>query len=298
MSDKISTLAQWTAVSITALFLACGKKDLPQSGFIQIENNQVHYVMEGHGESVLLLHGGYLDLTMWEPQVAALVDSGFQVIRFSDLGHGQTKSSDEPITGHEIISSLLDSLAITSSHMVGLSWGAMLAVDFALQHPERVNKLILVSPGLAGWNYFIDSTAKQNYQQRQLAMAQSDTNMVIEYFQRNWTDGPKRQSHEVDVELRERIRNIIHMNLRNHWQRGWSELSPSGLDALERIGNPSLIVVGSLDANDILRIANIYDTKLPNSELVRFEGVAHTLTMEIPDEFNRAMISFLLAPSQ
>ncbi len=298
MGDQKSTLSLCAAVIIAALFAACGKQDLPQSGFIQVGNNQVHYVMEGDGESVLLLHGGYLDLSMWEPQVAALVDSGFQVIRFSDLGHGQTVSSGEATNGHEIMRLLLDSLAIPSTHLVGLSWGAMLAIDFALHHPERVNKLVLASPGLSGWNYFIDSTAKYNYQQRQVAMSRSDTNMVIEYFQRNWTDGPKRQPHEVDARLRERIRDIIYRNLRNHWQKNWSELSPSSLDALEKIGAPALIVVGSLDAADILRIGNIYDTKIPDSELLRFEGVAHMLTMEVPDQFNQAMISFLLSPSQ
>ena len=58
---------------------------------------------------------------------------------------------------------------IEKINLVGLSWGAILATDFALEYPERVEKLILLSPGLSGWDYFQDKDSERNFQLRQQA---------------------------------------------------------------------------------------------------------------------------------
>ena len=103
----------------------------------------------GAGDPVVLIHGFSLDRHMWDRQVKTL-ESRYRVVRYDLRGHGDSAAIEGPYTGYEDLSSVLDALAIDRATLVGLSAGAELAINFALTHPDRVARLILVAPGLGG----------------------------------------------------------------------------------------------------------------------------------------------------
>ncbi|MDH3651852.1 MAG: alpha/beta hydrolase, partial [Saprospiraceae bacterium] len=146
LGKNVTNLSACVGLLVSMLLAGCQTSIVRYSDYLLIDGHQIHYIVEGEGTPVLLMHGGYLDLRMWDQQVPALVDNGYQVIRFSDLGHGDSRSQGSSIQGRLIIDTLLTSLGIPSVHLIGLSWGAMLAVDYVLYNPKKVTSMVLVSP--------------------------------------------------------------------------------------------------------------------------------------------------------
>lgn len=274
--------------------LSCnGKSGADKESFLHFKQHKIQLKTTGKGKPLLFVHGGYLDLDMWQPQVEAFKDT-HTLIRFSDLGHGKTIASREPVRGHEII------LEITKNHpeekytLIGLSWGAMLSVDFALNYPEKVEKLVLVSPGLNGWEYFQDSLALKNYQWRQEAIKKGDTLRAAKLFHQNWVVGPRRKPNDLNLDFYERSLEMVFSNMKNHWQEDWSALdSIPARNRLEEIQVPTYIIIGSEDAEDILQIAEEYHRRIPHSKKIILPNVAHLLNMEAPERFNKELQGIL-----
>ncbi|SFI70657.1 alpha/beta fold hydrolase [Bradyrhizobium sp. cf659] len=114
-----------------------------QSGFAPVNGIKVWYAMFGRGEPVLLLHGGLANGNYWGHQVRAL-QRRYQVIVMESRGHGRSSRNQEPY-GYDLMASdvvaLLDHLKIKKAAIVGWSDGAIIGLDIAMKHPERVSKL-------------------------------------------------------------------------------------------------------------------------------------------------------------
>ena len=114
-----------------------------QSGFAPVNGIKVWYAMFGRGEPVLLLHGGLANANYWGHQVRAL-QRHYQVIVMDSRGHGRSSRNQEPY-GYDLMASdvigVLDHLKIKKTAIVGWSDGAIIGLDIAMKHPERVSKL-------------------------------------------------------------------------------------------------------------------------------------------------------------
>jgi pimeloyl-ACP methyl ester carboxylesterase len=114
------------------------------SGRVAVAGGTLYYDVRGSGPPVVLLHAGDSDLTMWEPQVLPLAAS-FRIIRYDARGHGRSTAPRGPYSTTEDLRLLLLHLGVERPHLVGISMGAGVALDFAATYPERVSKLVLVS---------------------------------------------------------------------------------------------------------------------------------------------------------
>ncbi|MFL5381629.1 MAG: alpha/beta fold hydrolase [Longimicrobiaceae bacterium] len=114
------------------------------TGRVAVEGGTLYYETRGSGPPVVLLHGGGLDLSMWDPQMEALARS-YRVIRFDARGHGRSTARMPPFSMHEDLRRVLDHLGVERAHLVGLSMGGGTAFDFATAYPARTLTLTLVS---------------------------------------------------------------------------------------------------------------------------------------------------------
>ena len=114
-----------------------------QSGFAPVNGIRVWYAMFGRGDPVVLLHGGLANSNYWGHQVRAL-QRHYQVIVMDSRGHGRSSRNQEPY-GYDLMASdvvaLLDHLKIKKAAIVGWSDGAIIGLDIAMKHPERVSRL-------------------------------------------------------------------------------------------------------------------------------------------------------------
>ena len=118
-----------------------------ESGYAPVNGIRVWYATFGSsahgGEPVILLHGGLANANYWGNQVRAL-EKGYRVIVMDSRGHGRSTRDDQPY-GYDLMASdvigLMDFLKIPKAAIVGWSDGAILGLDIAMHHPERVSKL-------------------------------------------------------------------------------------------------------------------------------------------------------------
>ena len=114
-----------------------------RSGLAPVNGIKIWYATFGHGESVVMLHGGLASADYWGRQVRAL-QTHYQVIVMDSRGHGRSSRDAQPF-GYDLMASdvlaLMDHLGIKKAAIVGWSDGAIIGLDIAMHHPERVSKL-------------------------------------------------------------------------------------------------------------------------------------------------------------
>jgi pimeloyl-ACP methyl ester carboxylesterase len=283
-----------------ALTASGSERPLPEQalveGFLELDGARIHYRVDqprpASGERApdpytlpvaLLLHGGYMDLHAWDTLAVDLVRSGYRVLRFSDLGHGLTVQGPRPIASVRIIQALLDHLDAPRVSLVGHSWGATMAVDFALAEPQRVDRMVLVAPGLHGWDYFQDSTIALWTEKRKDALAAGDTLVAADWFVRSWVDGPHRSPEDVHPEARQAAAAMIRSNFMRHTGEAWSTLSErEHINWLHQIQAPTLLVTGSLDAEDIHGVTERYLYALDQVQASQVQDLGHDIVHEMP----------------
>ena len=109
----------------------------------------LQYRVDGSGPDVVLIHGFQTDLREWD-DVAAGLAATHRVTRYDVRGHGRSTIPPSLPPSIDDLLSLLDEVQIARATIVGLSMGATIALDFALTHPSRVDRLVLISPGIPG----------------------------------------------------------------------------------------------------------------------------------------------------
>src|SRR2546426_4145651 len=130
------------------------------------------YEDTGEGPVVVLIHGYAADLRLWDLQVAPLVAAGSRVIRYDVRGHGRSMIAPAGYTYEHYSADLADllarlnverpaseNLAVDWAHIVGLSMDGGIALQFALDFPQRVVSLTLVDSALPGFTYGEQATA-------------------------------------------------------------------------------------------------------------------------------------------
>jgi pimeloyl-ACP methyl ester carboxylesterase len=116
---------------------------------------RLHFVERGRGSDVVFLHGGLGDCLSWTPQLDALAPH-FHSMAYSRRHHypNQNVSSAASESIADDVNDLdgfMQSQATACAHLVGTSYGALVALAFAMRHPKRVRSIILAEPPLHGW---------------------------------------------------------------------------------------------------------------------------------------------------
>ena len=128
---------------------------------------KLHYIVEGKGQPVVLIHGLYSSIRMnWQmPGVIGMLSKNYQVIALDLPGHGESdKPTTEAAYGMEMVEDilrLLDHLNIKRAHIVGYSMGGMIAMKFMAKHQDRA-----LSGVVGGMGWLREGSALQNFWER------------------------------------------------------------------------------------------------------------------------------------
>src|SRR5438094_6156033 len=110
----------------------------------------IAYDVQGMGPAVVLVTGSNLDRRMWAREAGWLA-SNHTVVRYDLRAHGASDTATMPFRHIDDLFTLLDEVGIQKATLIGLSAGAVIALDAALAEPSRVDRLILVGPGVSGF---------------------------------------------------------------------------------------------------------------------------------------------------
>ena len=257
-----------------------------------INGARIHYRRSGSGFPVMFLHAGVADSRMWEPQAAGL-GKHFDVIAPDRRGYGDSQLPALPWSAAADVLALMNELGLRQApHLVGCSIGGMLAIDFALEHPERVSKLVLVGAGVSGLRG--DTKYDHLYAEVMAAEDAHDKVALNEAEARLWLDGPGRPPGHVNKRLRDLFLDMNRRALQSDFDSApEQELDPPAVGRLGEINSPTLVVVGDADIQPIHEKADFLVSNIRGAKKVVIHDAAHLPNLEHPERFNRILVDFL-----
>jgi len=261
--------------------------------YSQLNGARIHYERDGSGMPLILLHAGVADQRMWEPQVPAFAKQ-FDVIRPDLRGSGDSELPHGRWNPRQDLLALMDELALKPAHLVGCSMGGGLALDFALDHPERVSKLVLVDSGPSGLKD--DPRHEHLFEEATAAEKTGDPDAINQADMNLWLDGPYRPRGYVAEPLRTLFLDRNGKNVRVDWSSSPTvKLDPPAARRLHEVTAPTLVVVGDKDLEPLREMADLMVGSIAGARKVVIEDAAHLLNLEHPAEFNRIVLEFLLS---
>lgn len=264
-------------------------------GMVEVDGGELRYEKCGEGSPVVLVHGGSLDASTWDPQVDALARR-HTVIRYDLRGHGASSTPTQPFRHYEDLRVLLTRLGITRTSLVGHSMGGRVVIDFALANPELVDRLVLAAPGISGMS-FRDPYMLAHMEKLAEARAEGDLEDAVEHIVRMWVDGPHRTPEQVGADVRERCRKAITEAVGRG--RAAQELMTE-LGAIGRVGElgaRTLTLYGDKDCADTLDVVRLVARDAPDVATLELPGVGHMIHLEWPETFTGAVLDFLAEPA-
>jgi pimeloyl-ACP methyl ester carboxylesterase len=268
----------------------------PPSQFVEIDGVRMHYRDEGEGPVIVLLHANYSSLFMWEPWVVALRER-YRVIRLDLPAHGLT--GPEPSGNYtleriqQLFEKFVDEKGLERFTVVGTSIGGTVAMRYTADHPDRIERLVLISPGSLEPRVR-GRTTPANVPKAADLLGYILPKSFTRFMLTNDYGDPERVTDAVvdewyEMWMREGNR-LAMLNLLRQYVSGGVE------DKIRAVSVPVLLIWG--EKNKRVPLALAYETKdlLVNSPEIRLEvlpGIGHMLVQEAPEASSQLIRRYL-----
>ena len=269
--------------------------ELAQSGTVQANGQELYYELHGEGPPLVLVMGIGYDSSLWTLAQVPVLSTQFQVILVDNRDAGRSSKARNPYEIADMaddLAGLLDALGIQRSHVLGLSMGGMIALEFALRHGDRLDRLVVAGTGAAPARSAVDpiqiwSWVKANDATGEVFGGQQFVSLFSTEFLRN---------HEAVRDTAELLAsNPYPISPEAYGRQAGAYRQFDSLDRLAGITAPTLVVVGEQDLLTPPWIAREVAEAIPGArfEVIRGDGSSHVVPIERPDEFNRLVSGFL-----
>ena len=259
---------------------------------------QLHYQQFGEGTPLVMVHGITGNLAIWHLEIVPALMNQYRITTYDLRGHGY---SDVPPTGYTTadhakdLKNLLDTLGIERAHLMGHSFGADIALHFTILYPERVDRLVLVEPGIAaliplreredwpGWQYWREKLAlggvvvppEKWYDAEYLVRASVGLPMLF-----GFRKGRARRAGP-----------LVRLMDQTTAAKDYCELAGMTLDRIDQVGHQTLVLYGE-DSVFIGTYEYLRD-HLANSTCFLMENSEHFGPVERPELLLRHLRTFL-----
>jgi GrpB-like predicted nucleotidyltransferase (UPF0157 family) len=262
---------------------------LKSYGYAQVNGTRLYYEVKGEGEPLVLLHSGYTDMRLWDDQFDAF-SKYFKVVRYDIRGFGNSDRPGEKFSHYEDLKALLDYLNIEKANFIGVSMGGSIVIEFALEHPDYVNSLILSGASLNGFNITVDEASKVRSELgMSIVTRDKDFDSSVDLMLK---DPMWKQSNPI---AHEHLKDMF-MDTSLEWILGdiIQQANPPAAQRLSEINKKTLIIVGTEDSLPILEIAGFLQANITGAEKVFINSTGHLPNLDKPEEFNKHVLDFLL----
>ena len=256
-----------------------------------VRDIELHYIDEGSGFPVLLIHGLAGDHKAWTPQVDALRDR-YRVVAFDNRGAGQSTQREEAVSTKSMAEdtlALMDALSIDRAHIVGRSMGGAIAQHVALMQPTRIESLVLCASfaRLDALGFRVLTNMREVLEWRgtwEDHARHSVANFLSAEF---YNANPERVAGIVGLIASESRLPACYI-AQNH-----ACLLHDTLDEIPGITCPTLIMGGGKDPICSVTATGWMSERFPNSRTVVFEDSSHFFLMEETERFMAELENWL-----
>jgi 3-oxoadipate enol-lactonase len=223
---------------------------------------------------VVLLHSALGDSRLWKRQVAAL-EREHHVIAPDLPGWGENPMPTKPYSLVACAAQFLPAV------LVGNSFGGAVALRTALAHPDQVERLVLVDPGLPAWDW--TEGIRGYWREEERLFEAGDIDGAVEVNMEFWV----KPEHRDEVRPQQR-RAFELQSAHEEPELIWPEMAP-----LSTLTMPTLVVLGEDDYADFLAIGEHLASEIPDAELVVVPAAGHLVGIDQPEELNALLLEFL-----
>ena len=242
---------------------------------------------------VLLIHGLAGTCGLWDP-VSQVLREHFRVIRYDLRGHGESGSPEGSWSLEDFVADLLQVVRrhdLSRIHLAGFSLGGLVAQRFAIDHPDKLERLAIVS-AVAGRT--VEEKEKVARRLENLRAGDFDSN--VEAALERWFSPDFRERHPDVVE--QRMALMRNVGRQRGYLQAYEVFSTSDLaDELHRISTPTLIMTGEEDPGSNPRMATLMHSRIPGSRMEILPGLRHSLLVEAPELVAKKLNEFFLEKS-
>jgi len=244
-----------------------------------VDGGQIYYETCGKGaRTIVLLHDGVVDSASFDDMWAVLCKD-FRVVRYDRRGYGKSPAAKAAYSAQDDLVAVMAAAKLDRVSLVGFSFGGGLALSYAIQHPEQVDRLIMSGASINGFavsKHFADRNMRIG-----LPMIVGNFDGVIA----NAAKDPYLLAPGHDTALAKAIAlsKASPQNFR-HQMRDPLKSWPSDLPRMPELKLPTLILVGDHDIPDVHAMAGVAQVLIPGSKRVVVRDSGHLMQLEHPAE--------------
>jgi 3-oxoadipate enol-lactonase len=263
---------------------------------VAVPGGELSVVDDGDGPPIVLIHAGVADLRAWDDVVPPLAAAGHRVIRYDIRGFGKSTTGDVEFSHQADLRAVLDAAGVGKAVLVGNSKGGTIALDTAIELPERVVAVVGVAAGLGGFDggETPDEVAVREAYERIDSAEPFDAVALTDYEVQLWLAGPLQPLDRVSPALRTRFFEMdLPLNEEGRVGGRQVRLDPPANDRLAELRCPVLAIAGTLDFSDCVATARHLEADAPDARALIWDDVAHMIGMEQPARLAGAVAEFV-----
>ncbi len=254
--------------------------------FLTKENVAIHYNTKGSGYPIILLHGVFQDMDVFEPLIKKL-SKNYQVITIDLRGHGLSDTPHDSRVDDYIsdIQQLLNALFINSAYVIGLELGATIATGLTYKNPDLINGMVLINP-TDDHSTFPDNRIYDRHADEIRTMSDEDKEKYLLRFRYKNIKQAKKfvKSHIPSNDLQTMEEEIA-------VKRSFKDFDIISL--LPDIETRTLVISGQYDGKILYSEGKRISELLPNAEFKLFEGSGELPFIEEKEKFIKVLEEFL-----
>jgi 3-oxoadipate enol-lactonase len=262
------------------------------SGWADVAGGRLPYEVAGDGSGVVLAHAGIADMRMWEPQWAALT-ARHRVVRYDLRGFGGADVVDTQFSNRADLIAVMDAAGLDRAVLVGCSRAGSIAIDTALEYPDRVAGLAWVCGGISGFEAEDTAEERAMFEREAPLEAAQDWASIADLDVAIWVDGVGRPPGRVPA-VAHAVRTMAYETYVQQKPYGDTVvLDPPAIGRLGELRIPVLVLVGELDVSATAQGADLIMAAVPGARRIDLPDVAHLPSLERPEWFTTTLLAFL-----
>ncbi|MHB2035986.1 MAG: alpha/beta fold hydrolase [Nitrososphaerales archaeon] len=272
---------------------------------IVADKTRIYYELTGNGEEcIVFVSGTGFNSEVWKPFQVPYFSKNYKVLICDNRGVGNSDKPDAPYSTRVFASDIVQvmkNLGIERGHLIGHSMGGRVAQWMALDHPERVDKLVLAATGSGNFSNKTDyirgiplDTALEIAEMGYLAYMRKHVESEF-FFNPNFA---RKDPIKYRIAVDSHLKNVTPLKpyLRHVIARQMHETS----NLISKIGSKTLVLVGeadkiSLGTGSHYEASRFLEENIPNASLESVPAARHAFFWEKPEESNKITLNFLRA---
>lgn len=255
---------------------------------VPVGGSSVYYEECGKGaDAVVLVHDGLAHSAVWDDVWPSLC-SRFHTIRYDRRGFGRSPAATTWHSETDDLGAVLRQAGATRATIVGSSHGGEISINFALEYPHLVKRLVLVGAVVGGFPY------SEHFIARAVTNSQLLQKGDVAGGARTWSNDRYAIAPGNDA-ARKKLLDLLLAHPQDMTHANLIIPPKPALHRLHEIRVPTLILVGDADIPDVHAHAGAIEAGIPSARRIVISGVGHLMYLEKPAEFTRTVMSFLEA---